>query len=137
MPLVKRRDWALYAALAAIFLAACAIPAFFSLSSRANGAGGELFLEIIEGGRAVRSIALSELGDGEVLELRPGGGVNDILAASDGIRMISSDCPGGDCLRMPPIGPGGGVIVCAPHKLVLKVRQRGEGQGDRLDAVAY
>ncbi len=49
-------------------------------------------------------------------------------------RVLSSPCPGQDCVGAGWLGSPGQVAVCVPSGLYLLVR--GEGQG-RVDAVSY
>ena len=54
---------------------------------------------------------------------------NNILEIKNGqVRMKESDCPGGDCLRQAPINAeSGGLILCLPHRLSIKVQRSGAG----------
>jgi hypothetical protein len=126
---MKRGDKALYAALSVIFLAVCAASGFFLLG---GGDPEDFTLLIISGGEVVRSVDMSATAPDEAIEIHSGDGFN-ILAVEDGaVRMVSADCPGGDCLRMAPVRSDGGVIVCLPHRLVVRLRRSGG-----LDAVTY
>jgi hypothetical protein len=60
------------------------------------------------------------------------GNFNEITFG-DGVRMTSADCPGGDCVRTGTIKNAGEVIVCVPHKLVIRLVSR---QKPRVDAVS-
>ncbi|MDR3255119.1 MAG: NusG domain II-containing protein [Synergistaceae bacterium] len=136
---MKLGDKILYAGLSIIFLISCAASIFFLRGSPNDGDknGANFTLEIVSRGEIIKSFDmpdLSETESGSTIELREGGGFN-ILSIEDGaVRMVSSDCPGGDCLRMPPIWSDGRVIVCLPHKLVIRLRRDGNGE---VDAVSY
>jgi hypothetical protein len=129
---MKKKDKTLYLLLIAIIAAASLASGFLG-----NG-GGSSALEISSDGRVIKSIALSDMPSGTTIILREGGGMNELLVSGDSVRMISADCPGGDCLKMPPLSSGRGVIVCLPHKLVIKLKDDpAREQEDGVDAVTY
>ncbi|MDR3331275.1 MAG: NusG domain II-containing protein [Synergistaceae bacterium] len=129
---MKRGDSVLYAVLGAIFAASCLASGVFLFSGRE---GGDLVLEIISGGTLLESLDLSALEEDGVLELHGGGGSNVLSFGPGGAKMISADCRGGDCLRMPAIRGDGGTIACLPHRLIVRIRQRGAQAG--IDSVTY
>lgn len=58
----------------------------------------------------------------------------NILTIDDGNAYVSeADCSGGECMAMRIEKGGAGLIVCVPHKLVIKCEQR---TGVGIDAVA-
>ncbi|MDR0616217.1 MAG: NusG domain II-containing protein [Synergistaceae bacterium] len=127
---MKQKDKVLYLFLFVIIAAA-------SLASGLLGNGGGSTLEISSDGHVIKSLALSEMPSGTVIVLREGGGMNELLVSGGSVRMISADCPGGDCLKMQPLSSGRGVIVCLPHKLVIKLKGDQAQKPDGVDAVTY
>lgn len=46
----------------------------------------------------------------------------NIVEIKDGyVRIIEADCVGQECVHTAPIGKNGGVIVCLPNQLVVKI----------------
>lgn len=48
-------------------------------------------------------------------------GDNTILVEDGSVRMISSDCPGHDCIDQGDIDASTEMIVCMPHKLIVTI----------------
>ncbi|MDR1515387.1 MAG: NusG domain II-containing protein [Synergistaceae bacterium] len=141
---MKRKDKALYLCIMFITTAAFAASHTFFRDS------GDLFLEISSDGRVIQNLDLKKIAPGTSILLREGGGTNELLVSGDlagsagltgsarSVRMISADCPGGDCLKIAPLKSGRGTIVCLPHKLVIKLRANGKRESDdAVDAVTY
>ncbi|MDR1510218.1 MAG: NusG domain II-containing protein [Synergistaceae bacterium] len=125
---MKRYDPVLYAFLALIFILSCANTLSIS------GGGGDLTLEVTRDGVEVMSSPLRRFSGRQNMEFRYQDGFNIISAGAEGVRMVSADCPGGDCLRTREINSAGGIIVCMPHRLIVKLTSRKDGA---LDAVSY
>ncbi|MDR1137698.1 MAG: NusG domain II-containing protein [Synergistaceae bacterium] len=126
--MMKRYDPMLYAFLAFIFMLSCVN--VFS-SSRGDE---DLTLEVTLDGAEIMRSPLRRFSGRKEIEFRRGDGFNIISAGEDGVRMVSADCPGGDCLRTRAINSAGGIIVCIPHRLTVKLTSR---QDSVLDAVSY
>jgi hypothetical protein len=122
---MKRYDPVLYAILALIFAMSCAYASF------AGRGGGEMTLEVVRGGKTEFSAPLRDVP--EILEFNGPGGYNAVYAA-DEVRMVSADCPGGDCLRAGAIKNAGESIICLPHKTVIRLTRR---SAPETDAVSY
>jgi hypothetical protein len=125
---MKRYDPVLYAVLAFIFALSCA-----NALTLLRG-GGELTLEVTRGGAEIMRSPLSRFSGRQNMEFRHEDGFNIISAGTDGVRMVSADCPGGDCLRARAINSAGEIIVCMPHRLTVKLTSLREGA---LDALSY
>ena len=106
-------DPALYLVLAVLFAASVLGAAY----PRRGGEG--LAVEAVRDGAVISLGNLGEMG-GSVMTFGEPGNLNEI-AIGDGVRMISADCPGGDCLRAGEIKKNGGVIVCVPNRLVIRL----------------
>ncbi len=59
-------------------------------------------------------------------------GYNTFQMKQGVVSIIDSSCPNKDCIRMGSISKAGDVLICLPHKLMLRL----EG-GDAVDAVSY
>jgi hypothetical protein len=129
---MKKKDKTLYLALLLLIIAAAL------LSSRIPHDCGDLSLEIRSDGRIIKNLALRDIAPGTQIVINEGGGMNEMLVSGDSVQMISSDCPGGDCLRMTPLTSERGVIVCLPHKLVIKLRaKKSRVSDDAIDTITY
>ena len=109
----KKYDPALYLTLAALFVVSV-LGAFFS-----GRDGDGLMIEAVRDGRVVLLGSLSEMG-GSMMTFGEPGNFNEI-AIGEGVRMVSADCPGGDCLRAGEISKNGEMIVCVPNRLVIRL----------------
>lgn len=83
--------------------------------------------------------------DGQVLEryplaqdniyIIPYGEEYNLLMISGGEAFVSdADCPDGLCMKQRAVSRDGESIICLPHKLVIQVVAKEEGD---LDAVTY
>jgi hypothetical protein len=113
---MKKYDPALYLILAALFAASVA-GAFFIRSG-----GGGLSIEASRDGKVIFSSPLGNT-PGSRMPFGEPGNFNEI-EFGEGVRMVSADCPGGDCLRAGEITRPGEAIVCVPHKLVIRLASR-------------
>jgi len=121
----KKYDPALYLVLAVLFAASVLATAY-------PGRGGEeLAVEAVRGGEVVPLGNLGEMGGSAMMFGEPGN-LNEIVIG-DGIRMVSADCPGGDCLRAGEIKKNGEMIVCVPNRLVIRLVST---QRPEVDAVS-
>ena len=83
-------------------------------------------LEVSVRGEVVGRYPLSE---DRVIEI--GGNTAEI---KDGkVRMTEADCPDKSCVHTAPVGKDGGVIICLPNRIVLRITGTGE---EGVDAVA-
>lgn len=94
-----------------------------------------LSLEIVSDGELVEVMELDPSRPAFTREISSHGGYNAIEIDGKSVRMTSSDCGGGDCLRMSAAASSGSVIVCLPHKLVVRVVGRAP-KGD-IDGLSY
>lgn len=130
---MKKLDKLLYAVLAVIFLASSAVSGWVLFTGRQVGG---LVLDVQIDGDTVDSIPLSELRSDKTFEISGDRGYNAFSAGPDGVKMVSSDCRGGDCLSMPSISVHGAVIACLPHKLILRLHGKIPDK-DSVDVVSY
>ncbi len=136
---MKRHDKALYWILGAIFLASSVASFFFFFTDRSVEG---LVLEVQVDNEVVGQIPLSNEREERILEISRDAGYNAFAVGPDGVRMVSSDCRGSDCLRAPAIRMKGSVIVCLPHRVILRISgplgPAGSSNGrERVDGVSY
>jgi len=62
-------------------------------------------------------------------------GLNIILVDRDGLRMKYSDCPDQVCVRDGTINSPGEILVCLPHRLIVEIK--GKRDGDGIDDFSY
>lgn len=86
--------------------------------------------EILQEGRVVERVALdpSALPREWVLS-SPGGGVNRVRLEGGRICMVEANCPDRDCVRAGWLDRPGQTAVCLPHRVALRVRGTGKGEG--------
>ncbi len=57
----------------------------------------------------------------------------NLLSIKDGVvTIIDANCPNHDCMNMGSISQAGDMLVCLPHKVLIRL----EG-GEQVDAVSY
>ena len=122
----KKYDGSLYLTLAALF-AASVLGTVYPWRK-----GGDIVIEAVRGGEVTTLGNLAEMG-GSTMTFGGPGNFNEI-ATGEGVRMVSADCPGGDCLRAGEIRKNGEMIVCVPHRLVIRLVS---SQRPETDAVSY
>ena len=126
--LVKKYDPALYLLLAVLFAASVFCAAY------PGGSGDDFVVEVARDGKIVLSENPGGPGEKDISTMTFGepGNFNEI-AISDGAWMVSADCPGGDCLRTGEIKKNGEMIVCVPHRLLIRIVS---SQRPEVDAVS-
>ncbi len=60
-------------------------------------------------------------------------GVTEVTIKEGRVRIQSSPCPHKTCKAMGDIGTEGGILVCLPNEIIVRV---GNGQPNGLDAVS-
>ncbi len=64
-------------------------------------------------------------------------GWNKVCIRDGSVYMEEADCPDGYCVRQGHIQSGLDTIVCLPHKLVVEIVDRGDGQQEEgADVIA-
>jgi hypothetical protein len=92
-------------------------------SSRAAG----IFL----GDELIETVLLEPGGESRDIEVKRGGSYNLIRAADGLISIADANCPGKTCVHTGAKGHPGDMIVCLPHKLVIKIW---EEEGNETDS---
>ena len=92
---------------------------------------GEGVVTVVQNGQTIGYYPLSE----DNTYIIPYGEEYNLLVISGGEAFISdADCPDGLCMRQRAVSKNGESIICLPHKLVIQVVAKEEGE---LDAVTY
>lgn len=140
---MRRGDKIIYTAIATLFVAFVLFRLLFGAPDRTGGTDENplsgMTLEITVDGKTTREIPLSGISGEITVELPEGGGLNTLRIDRHGVAMISSDCPGGDCLRTNPLVSEREIIVCMPRKLVIRLKRTKTTPAKRedFDAVTY
>ncbi len=96
------------------------------------GAGAEFVFVSVDG----ETVGVYALNTDRELNIPSDNGGENLLKIENGTaRMISANCPNGDCIRHKAISQSNESIVCLPHKVVVTViKDPSEGE---MDAIAY
>ena len=121
----KKYDPALYLVLAVFFVASVLYAVFPSRN------GDLLTVEVVLDGQIIMSGNLGEI-DFSTMTFSEHGFFNEI-AIGEGIRMVSANCPGGDCIKAGEIKKNGEIIACVPHRLLIRLVS---SQRPEVDAVS-
>jgi hypothetical protein len=103
--------------------------ALFLVFARGGGDTGALTAEVYLDGRLVERIPL----DGSVAERRietGDGGWNLLRVEPDGVRVVEANCGNLTCVHTGRVSVSGGVIACLPHRVLIKLTGRAEGEVD-------
>lgn len=82
-------------------------------------------------GKVIDSYEISQEGEIEAQEIRVDTGqgeYNIVRISSEGVAVIDANCPDKLCVGSPAIKVPGQSIVCIPHKIVVRII--GKSQGD-------
>lgn len=120
---IRPADWVLI-----VFLLVTAVLSFVFIPRWLMS--GATDVEIISQDKIPRKYPLNEDRRVEV----PGPlGTTEVSIKAGRVRILSSPCPHKTCMAMGEIGTEGGILVCLPNEIVVRV---GNGQPDGLDAVS-
>lgn len=113
--MVKRKNL-IWAAVFAAVIAACLIFIFLT-----GGKSGENSAEIYEDGKLVKTIADLDPEKEYSFEIKTENGTNTLSVGGGSIWVSSADCSNQTCVHAGKISLAGQTVICAPHKLVIKV----------------
>lgn len=113
--MLKRKNLIWAAAFAAV-IAACLIFIFLT-----GGKSGENSAEIYEDGKLVKTIADLDPEKEYSFEIKTENGTNTVTVGGGSIWVSSADCSNQTCVHAGKISLAGQTVICAPHKLVIKV----------------
>lgn len=85
---------------------------------------------ILLNGKEYASYAQNALTSPKQLEIKTENGYNKIILSEEGAKIKEADCRDGQCIGM--IKNAGEMLVCLPHRLVIKIDGKSE-----VDGVAY
>ncbi|MBQ8596669.1 MAG: NusG domain II-containing protein [Lachnospiraceae bacterium] len=95
------------------------------------GTGNGDTVVVLQDGREIGHYPLSE----DNIYIIAYGEEYNLLMISNGEAFVSdADCPDGLCVKQRAVSKDGESIICLPHKLVIQVEAKEEGE---LDAVTY
>ncbi|MDR0381059.1 MAG: NusG domain II-containing protein [Oscillospiraceae bacterium] len=101
----------------------------FLVFARGGGETGALTAEVYLAGRLVERVPL----DGPVTERRietGDGGWNLLRVEPAGVCVAEANCGNLTCVHTGRISVPGGVIACLPHRVLIKLTGRAEGEVD-------
>lgn len=113
--MLKRKNL-IWAAVFAAVIAACLIFIFLT-----GGKSGENSAEIYEDGKLVKTIADLDTEKEYSFEIKTENGTNTVTVGGGSIWVSSADCSNQTCVHAGKISLAGQTVICAPHKLVIKV----------------
>lgn len=113
--MVKRKNL-IWAAVFAAVIAVCLIFIFLT-----GGKSGENSAEIYEDGKLVKTIADLDPEKEYSFEIKTENGTNTVSVGGGSIWVSSADCSNQTCVRAGKISLAGQTVICAPHKLVIRV----------------
>ena len=91
---------------------------------------GDETIVIEQNGRVYASYQKSTLHTEETIEIQTEYGYHQIALSSQGARVVKTDCKDKQCVG--EISTAGDMLICLPHRLVIKICGNGE-----VDGVAY
>ena len=80
-------------------------------------------VEVLVDGKIVKTMSLGKDG---AFEIDNEYGHNTVSVKNGKVRVSDADCHGRDCVAMGEISGEGQIIVCLPHKLLVRI----SGEGD-------
>lgn len=89
-------------------------------------------VEIVQDGKVIYRLDLSEYKEAEAIEIAYDGGKNTVLIENGQIRMSHADCPDQTCVKMGWLKSASLPIVCLPHHLVIQYAE----SSDTVDGIA-
>lgn len=107
--------------------------AFFIGKTKAKG--GERYACIYVDGKKEYSYPLYSKKERETVKIKNKYGYNEIVVENGSIYVNASDCRNHDCINSGRISQMGEFIICAPHKLMIKI-EKTSGDDD-VSAVTY
>lgn len=113
--MLKRKNL-IWAVVFAAVIAACLIFIFLT-----GGKSGENSAEIYEDGKLVKTIADLDTEKEYSFEIKTENGTNTVTVGGGSIWVSSADCSNQTCVHAGKISLAGQTVICAPHKLVIKV----------------
>ena len=97
----------------------------------AQSSGADLCVVEVNGSLYAK-YALKEIISTKYIEIRTEYGYNKIELSENGVKMIEADCPDQRCRGQVCLSQTGGMLVCLPHRLVVRLTG-----ADSADVVAY
>lgn len=109
------KNMKIWLVLFAVILAAGVIGSVFVLQKPESS-----IVEIVQDGKVLYQLDLSEYKGTETIEIEYNGGRNTVLIENGQICMSHADCPDQTCVKMGWLKSSALPIVCLPHHLVIQ-----------------
>ena len=104
---------------AAVFAGVCLVCMAFIFFTGAKS--GENSAEIYENGKLVKTVSDLSPDKEYSFEIKTENGTNTITIGEGSIWVSSADCSNQTCVHAGKISHAGQTVICAPHKLVIKI----------------
>lgn len=114
------------------FIVACCILIAFFCFFQKNGENLR-YVNIYVDGKKEYSYVLNGNTD-ENVKINSKYGYNEIIIKNGEVFVKEADCGGKDCVKAGAVKENGEFIVCAPHRLLVKI---GEENEEDVQAVSY
>ncbi len=108
---------------------------FGFLAGKTRAKGGEKYACVYIDGKKEYSYPLSGKKTAEDVKIKSKYGYNEIVVESGCVYVSDSDCKSKDCINSGRISGNNEFIICAPHKLMIKI-EKTLGDDD-VSAVTY
>ncbi len=122
--MLKTRTWILIFAAVLLFCAAAML--------LLRGAHTGSVAEIVQDGKTLRRIDLSQVTEPYSFPVECEGGVNTVTVEPGRIRVSDADCPDKVCVAFGWLSEGSVPILCMPHRLMIRMVHAGGA-----DAASY
>ncbi len=117
--MVKKADVIIVAAV----LLFAVVSFFFIVKTADEEKGGKREAVIYVDGKKEYSYTLFGKKEPETVKITGEYGYNEIVVESGCIYVSDSDCKSRDCIKTGRISQNGEFIICAPHKLMIKIEK--------------
>ncbi len=108
----------------------------FFLLIKPGAKGGEKYINIyIDGKKEYSYSSINRPKAEEIVKIDNKYGYNEIVVESGCVYIKESDCKGKDCKKTGRISEKDEFIICAPHKLMIKIEET--AGDDDVSAITY
>lgn len=91
----------------------------------------EQTVEVRQDGKLLYTLTTEDLAQEQRWRIEYEGHYNIVEVTDGEVRVVAADCPDQICVKMGALHPQHGSIICLPHRLEIRYRER-----DDVDAVA-
>ncbi len=109
---------------------------FFAVfTGRASLKGGDKTAYVYVDGKMEYLFSLNDKKEAETVRIKSENGYNEIVVESGCIYVKDADCGSRDCVKKGRISERGDIIICAPHKIMIKIEKT--AGDDDVSAITY